>query len=230
MGRLFEKLAEDYRLKEGLKACINCGTCTAICPAAEFYNYDPRSITDMVQSEDDDTIMQLLESEAIWYCGECMSCVTRCPRNNAPGLIIMALRSLSMDEGYFIRSEKGRQQYAVVKSLCNNILNHGYCIYPRNFTHKAHPESGPVGKWIEDNLDKVHHRVGSNLDGEGPGILRKIPQDSLDELKKIFDITGATQRMELVEKLSQEKASELGMTLEEYGNMVFTQTTIKHQR
>ena len=230
MGKLFDKLAEDYRIKEGLNACINCGTCTAICPAAEFYNYDPRSITDLVQSEDDNAIEELLESEAIWYCGECMSCITRCPRNNAPGLIIMALRSLSIDGGYFIKSEKGRQQYVIVKSLCNNILNHGYCIYPRNFTYKAHPESGPVGKWIEENLDKVHRRVGSNLDGDGPGILRKIPQESLEELKNIFDITGATEKMEIVEKLSEERAKELGMTMEEYGEMVFTQTTMKHQR
>jgi len=230
MGRLFDKLAQDYRLKEGLNACINCGTCTAICPAAEFYNYDPRSITDLVQSADDDTMEQLLKSETIWYCGECMSCVTRCPRNNAPGLIIMALRALSIDEGYFMESEKGRQQYVITKSLCDNILNYGYCIYPRTFTHKAHPESGPVGKWIEDNLDKVHCRVGSNLDGEGPGVLRQIPQESLDELKKIFDITGATSRIESVEKLSEQRAKELGVTIEEYGEMVFTQTTKHHQR
>ena len=50
MGRLYDLLMKDYRLKEGLNACINCGTCTAICPAAEFYRYDPRRIVDIVQS------------------------------------------------------------------------------------------------------------------------------------------------------------------------------------
>lgn len=53
MGKLYDKLTQDYRVKEGLKACINCGTCTAICPAAEFYQYDPRQIVDIVQSKDD---------------------------------------------------------------------------------------------------------------------------------------------------------------------------------
>ena len=43
---------KDYRLREGLNACINCGTCTAICPAAEFYRYDPRRIVDIVQHQD----------------------------------------------------------------------------------------------------------------------------------------------------------------------------------
>ena len=49
MGKLYDRLTQDYRIKEGLKACINCGTCTAICPAAEFYRYDPRKIVDTVQ-------------------------------------------------------------------------------------------------------------------------------------------------------------------------------------
>ena len=50
MGKLYDLLMKDYRLKEGLNACINCGTCTAVCPAAEFYRYDPRKIVDIVQS------------------------------------------------------------------------------------------------------------------------------------------------------------------------------------
>ncbi len=137
MGRLYDLLMKDYRLKEGLNACINCGTCTAICPAAEFYRYDPRRIVDIVQSKDEEEIEKLLKSDTIWYCGECMSCVTRCPRKNAPGLIIMALRSLSIDLGYFIESEKGRQQCLLVKDLCANILDYGYCVYPRRFDYCA---------------------------------------------------------------------------------------------
>ncbi|MFA6334315.1 MAG: 4Fe-4S dicluster domain-containing protein [Bacteroidales bacterium] len=228
MGKLFDKLMEDYRFKEGLNACINCGTCTAICPAAEFYKYDPRTITDTVQSKDDAEIEALLKSDTIWYCGECMSCVTRCPRKNAPGLIVMALRNLSVDLGYFIESEKGRQQYALGKAICGNILNYGYCVYPRTFKHSAHPESGTVGKWIEDNLDAVHKRLGSNLDGDGPGILRKIPKEDLDELKTIFDVTGATAKLEYVEKLSLIKAGEMGLSQEEYLEYIFTKSEKIH--
>src|SRR3989339_556407 len=226
MGKLFDKLMEDYRFKEGLNACINCGTCTAICPAAEFYKYDPRSITNTVQNKDDAEIEALLKSETIWYCGECMSCITRCPRNNAPGLIIMALRNLSQELGFFIDAEKGRQQYVLNKVLCGNILNFGYCVYPRTFLYKDHPESGTTGKWIEDNLEAIHNRLGSNLDGSGVGILRKIPQEDLDELKTIFDVTGATARLDLIEKLSLKKADELGFTQEEYIEHIFTITEI----
>lgn len=228
MGKLYDKLTEDYRIKEGLKACINCGTCTAICPAAEFYKYDPRKIVDIVQSKDDAEIETLLKSETIWYCGECMSCLTRCPRKNAPGLVIMALRNLSMELGYFTESEKGRQQYALTKIMSENILNYGYCVYARTFKYEDHPEAGPVWEWIENNIEDVYRRNGANLDGEGPGALRRIPKEDLEDLKKIFDITGATERIETINRHSMIKAQEMGMTPDEYFKHVFNETEKDH--
>ncbi len=230
MGNLYNKLSEDVRLQEGLQACINCGTCTAICPAAEFYQYDPRKIVDIVQSKDDAEIEKLLKSDAIWYCGECMSCVTRCPRKNAPGLIIMALRSLSQDLGYFIESEKGRQQLALKRAIGESILDYGYCLYVRNITYENHQEAGPVWQWSQNNVDALFARLGGNLDGEGPGVLRKIPQSDLDELKKIFDITGTTERFDKIEECSHQKATEMKMSDEEYFNMVFTHNSDTHGR
>lgn len=228
MGKLYDKLTEDYRIKEGLKACINCGTCTAICPAAEFYKYDPRQIVDIVQSKDDAEIEKLLKSETIWYCGECMSCLTRCPRKNAPGLVVMALRNLSMELGYFVESEKGRQQYALTKIMSENILNYGYCVYARTFKYADHPEAGPVWEWIEKNMDDVYERNGANLDGEGPGALRRIPKEDLDQLQKIFDQTGATRRIETINRHSMEKAKEMGLTPDEYFSHVFNNTEKNH--
>lgn len=214
---------EDYRLKEGLNACINCGTCTAVCPAAEFYDYDPRRIVDIVQSKDDAEIEKLLKSETIWFCGECMSCVTRCPRKNAPGLVVMALRTLSIDTGYFMESKKGRQMYLLCKDLCGNVLNYGYCIYPRNFKYSEHKEAGPVWKWEESNMEEVYSRLQANLDGSGTGALRKIPQADLDELKRIFDLTGGTERMQKVKEAGEKRAKELGLSEEEYSKKIYTE-------
>lgn len=228
MGKLFDELSKDYRLKEGLKTCINCGTCTAICPAAEFYKYDPRKIVDIVQSRNDEEIEKLLKSDVIWYCGECMSCVTRCPRKNAPGLIIMALRNLSAKLGYFTYSEKGRQLYPLTKMMTTNILKYGYCIHPETFKWEDHVESGPVWKWHTEHLEDNFARLRANYKGNGPGILRKIPQESLDELKSIFDVTGGTERMETVENYSKQKAEELGMDMEDYFRMTFEKISEGH--
>ena len=85
MASLIEQLRKDVRFIDGLKACINCGVCTAICPAAQFHEYDPRTIVDLVQSGNELEIEKLLKSDTIWYCGQCLSCKTRCPRGNTPG-------------------------------------------------------------------------------------------------------------------------------------------------
>ncbi|MCF0176588.1 MAG: 4Fe-4S dicluster domain-containing protein [Bacteroidales bacterium] len=228
MGKLYDELAADYRFREGLKTCINCGTCTAVCPAAEFYCYDPRRILDTIQRRDDGQIEALLKSETIWYCGECFSCMTRCPRGNAAGKVIMALRELSIRRGYFTESERGRQVYPLSKAIVGNILNYGYCIYPDTFVYEDHLESGPVWKWFLDHKEKGYERLGANYKGKGPGALRMIAREDLDELKAIFDVSGGTELTESIEKFSGQKAAEMGMTPEEYERYTFEQCSPKH--
>jgi len=235
MGELFDKLAADVRFTEGLKACLNCGTCTAICPAAEFYNYQPRQIVDILQTHDDQQIVDLLKSETIWYCGECMSCVTRCPRGNAPGLLITVLRAVSQELGYFVESEKGRQQLVLKRTVGDWILKYGYCLYPSEILPEMHPEQGPVWEWEHQNLEGVMHRLGANYKKNGPGILRKIPEEDLAEIKRIFDETGGTERFRQIEEFSAKRAIELKMELEEgldsdYIRHIYTSNTKDHSR
>jgi heterodisulfide reductase subunit C1 len=215
MENYYDLLMQDVRFEEGLNACMNCGVCTAICPAAEFYNYDPRKIVDTVQTKDNDQLVALLKSEEIWYCGECMSCKTRCPRGNAPGLIIMALRSLSQDLGYFVESEKGRQQLALKRTIGQWILDYGYCLYLDGISTDMHPEQGPVWDWVQENKEEVFRRLGANYKGDGPGILRKIPEDAMEEIRKIFEVTGGLERYDTIEKFSKKKAVEMNMKLDE---------------
>lgn len=228
MTDLFEELSRDYRFKEGFHTCINCGTCTAVCPAAEFYKYDPRKIVSIVQTRDDAQIEELLKSDTIWYCGECMSCVTRCPRKNGPGLVIMALRELSIRLGYFTESEKGRQLLPLTHIMTGNILKYGYCIHPQTFKWEDHKESGPVWKWHMEHLEKSLARQGASYLQDGPGVLRKIPQESLDELRAIFDVTGGSQRIKDVERFSLAKAQQMGLPIEEYERQAFEVCSDKH--
>jgi heterodisulfide reductase subunit C len=232
---LYQELTKDVRFEEGLKSCMNCGVCTAICPAAEFYEYDPRIIAGIVQSKDEKRIEELLKSDTIWYCGECMSCKTRCPRTNTVGLIIMALRSLSQELGYFAESEKGRQQLAIKRVVGENIVNRGYCVLPENLVPEMHPEQGPVGEWIYENKEEVLARVGANYNGDGEGALRKIPQESLDEIHRIFEVTGGYERFDKIEFFSKRKAESMGFTEDgnnysDYIGHIFTTNNGKHNR
>jgi heterodisulfide reductase subunit C len=215
MEKLYDLLLKDIRFEEGLNACMNCGVCTAICPAAEFYNYDPRQIVDTVQTKDDTKITELLKSETIWYCGECMSCKTRCPRGNAPGLVIMALRSLSQDLGFFTESEKGRQQLALKRTVGHWMITYGYCLYLEGVGTSMHPEQGPVWDWIQANWKDVFKKMGANYQGDGPGILRRIPEEAMEEIREIFKVTGGMKRFENIEEFSKKKALELNLQLDD---------------
>ena len=235
MGEVSDRLLKDVRFVESLKACINCGTCTAICPAAEFYNYDPRTIATTVQSKDDEQITALLKSETIWYCGECMSCKTRCPRGNAPGLMIIALRSLSQEMGYFTESEKGRQQLALKRAIGEKILSHGYCINPESIAPENHPEQGPIWEWETKNIRPLMEKLGANYQQDGAGALRKIPESDLEEIRRIFEVTGGMERFAKIEDFSKKKAEEMGIQFGEgadndYFRTIFTTNNQTHTR
>ena len=174
MESFISQLQKDIRFTEGLHACINCGTCTAVCPAAQFYPYDPRLIAITVEKGDEAEIEQLLKSDTIWYCGECLSCKTRCPRGNTPGYIIQALRNLSINTGFYAFSEKGRQQIIVKRTVGDNILKYGYCVYLDDITLEEHPEQGPIWDWYRNNAASILKRLGANYKGNGAGTMRKI--------------------------------------------------------
>lgn len=216
MENLYERLLNDIRFKEGLKACMNCGVCSAICPAADFYNYDPRRIVDLVQIRDNEALLDLLKSESIWYCGQCMSCKTRCPRGNTPGLIISALRQLSQELGLFTYSEKGRQQFAIKRTVGDNILEYGYCVAAYAVHPDLHPEQGPVWEHAFANLEAFYARAGGELNGhEGP--MRKISEETLRELDQIFQTTTGNTLFAAIEEASEKKAAELGMEYKSRG-------------
>ena len=229
-GHLYEELEKDYRIKEGLKACMNCGVCTAVCPAAEFYNYDPRQIVSIVQMRDDEEIERLMKSDVIWYCGECMSCRPRCPRGNTPGYVIQALRTLSQRLGFFVESEKGRQQLALKRLIGDHILNTGYCLTPRNILPEFHPEQGTVWEWIFDNHEDVYGRFTDSYLKEGAGALRRMDDGSMEELRRIFEVSGGKAFYDTIENHSERKAREMGYdgATEEYMRETYTFNSENH--
>lgn len=209
MPTLYEELEKDVRYKEGLNACINCGICTAVCPAAAVSDYDPRQIVNTVQEKDEVELEKLLKSDYIWRCGECLSCKTRCPRGNVPCYIVQALRGLSIEKGFFMESEQGRKQLAIKRTVGDHILQYGYCVYIDEVDLETYPEQGPVWKWMRENRESMMKRLGTSYRENRSGTLRNTAKESLDDLKKIFDETGGTARFEKIEKHSSAMAKKL---------------------
>ena len=128
------------------------------------------------------------------------------------------------------RGSSSWQQLALKRVIGENILKTGYCITPHTVKFENHPEAGPVWKWEQENMVDIFKRLGANLDGDGPGPMRKIPQESLDELDRIFEVTGGKARFEKIEEASRAKAREMGLNDEEYFNMVYTTNSGRHSR
>jgi heterodisulfide reductase subunit C len=135
--------------------------------------------------------------------------------------------------GYFTGSEKGRQQLALKRGIGDQILSTGYCVHPESVDPTMHPEQGPVWDWEFENLNPIMDKLGANFNGEGAGALRKISKSDLDELKRIFEITGGQERYEKIESFSKEKAVEMGLefgtdTTSEYFQHIYTANNQKH--
>jgi len=113
------------------------------------------------------------------------------------------------------------------------MLTKGYCLYLEGIGTDLHPEQGPVWDWIQDNYRDVFARLGANYQGDGPGILRKIPDEALAELNSIFKTSGALDRFEKIENISAQKAQQMNLKLDdslanEYISHIYLKTEKNH--
>jgi len=81
---------------EGIRLCIQCGTCTASCPNADKMEHTPSQLIAMARAG---MRQEVLSSNAIWYCLSCYLCTVRCPRGIRQTDIMHALESLAVRQG-----------------------------------------------------------------------------------------------------------------------------------
>jgi len=77
---------------EGIRLCIQCGTCTASCPNANRMEHTPAQLIAMARAGMRD---EVLRSDAMWHCLSCYLCTVRCPRGIKQTDLMHALESLA---------------------------------------------------------------------------------------------------------------------------------------
>lgn len=80
---------------EGIRLCIQCGTCTASCPNADRMEHTPSQLIAMVRAGMRD---EVLSSNAMWFCLSCYLCTVRCPRGIKLTDLMHALECLAVRE------------------------------------------------------------------------------------------------------------------------------------
>lgn len=78
---------------EMIHSCIQCGTCTASCPAADAMDITPRKMWRMVQLGLED---EVIHSKTMWLCSVCYQCQVRCPRGIPLTETIAKLKQLAI--------------------------------------------------------------------------------------------------------------------------------------
>lgn len=168
---------KDVRLDStsGYEKCMQCGRCTASCPAAFTYDdYRPRDIMRDLQLGNRDSLTRIL-----WRCGQCYSCAARCPRNNSVGAGILALREAALASGRAPASVKNMA--AVIRK---NLYDRGETFLPKDFTFLG--EFGPrTVSRCKDNPDK-RERLGFDRDDARA---QPIPEHAMGEIRALLDMT-----------------------------------------
>jgi len=81
---------------EDVRACYQCGKCTAGCPLASAMDLMPNQIIRLLQLGEHE---QVLKSRTIWQCASCLTCAARCPKEVDPARVMDALRTILMRQG-----------------------------------------------------------------------------------------------------------------------------------
>jgi len=81
---------------EAVRYCIQCGTCSAVCPVSEYMEYSPRQINALLLAGQWD---ELLRSKSIWFCTGCYACTVACPMQFPITESIAALKRESVRRG-----------------------------------------------------------------------------------------------------------------------------------
>lgn len=83
---------------EQLDDCIQCGTCSGVCPLSVYMDHTPRQVMELTRS---DFKHEVLQSNTIWLCASCYACTSECPKQIRITDIIYELKQRAIHEGLY---------------------------------------------------------------------------------------------------------------------------------
>jgi heterodisulfide reductase subunit C len=110
---------------EKLRDCIQCGTCSGICPMSIYMDYTPRRLIAMAREGFKD---EVLRSFTLWLCTSCYACMVTCPQEISITDIMYAFKMKAIEEGIYPKRFPipvlAREFAKMVKSNGRNTESH----------------------------------------------------------------------------------------------------------
>jgi quinone-modifying oxidoreductase subunit QmoC len=85
---------------EQLEWCIQCGTCSGVCPLSVYMDQTPRQVMALTRG---DFKRDVLRSHTIWLCASCYACTVECPQQIRITDIMYELKQRAIVEGVYPR-------------------------------------------------------------------------------------------------------------------------------
>ncbi len=154
LEEIFDDIQADLRYDHELHGCLNCGICTATCPAAHYYDFSPREIVQLLWTENLEGIYDAMQ-EKIWACAQCYTCAARCPFGNSPGGLIMLMRETAIKHGMKSAKDVLRPFSRVMLKLVST----GNQLSPDMIVPEHFPDWGPNVTKIEAPLNTLRQAI-----------------------------------------------------------------------
>ncbi|HME51722.1 MAG TPA: CoB--CoM heterodisulfide reductase subunit C [Candidatus Lokiarchaeia archaeon] len=100
--RMLNQLLKTSEDMKKIKACMQCGECSASCPSGRFTAMRTRKLVHSALLG----VESVLQSPELWMCTTCYRCLERCPRRVPVTDVIISLRNIAALEGYIQESMK----------------------------------------------------------------------------------------------------------------------------
>lgn len=78
---------------ENVSRCMQCGTCTSVCPMSDQMTCTPRHTMLMLQHGQ---VEAVVDSNGPWLCASCHTCQVRCPRGIEVPRVVEAVRQIKL--------------------------------------------------------------------------------------------------------------------------------------
>lgn len=90
-----------------IRTCIQCGTCSAVCPSGQRTAFRTREIIRKALLGLKD---EVLASPDLWLCTTCYDCLERCPRQIKVTDAILIMRNMAADHGFMLPEHRKASQ------------------------------------------------------------------------------------------------------------------------